>query len=530
MTSAGSPRERDGGGEAELTLAADGMPSGFVHPGQPPRCAAPVVHDRLAGVDRDPLGHHPAPRPRGVPDRDQSGPGRGRVARGGRSVCGWAWMAGDVTDLVLRDQQQTRTIEVSPGQEHVLELWYTMPASALAGRARVGCAARDRSQVEPSGVLDADDASEHASADVPPGMTPELTWTWRGLFWGRVSRLQPVDLERWMGATQQSDDFPLTVNHYLFSSFGALDSEPVFRRHARHGAELDVRAALLAGLALIYVRRLRHPAVLFAAGVVLFTLILWYPDLAAALAQAAALGLLLSLTACVLKWMVDRRLASGSMMQGVAYASPDSQTVRASALQSPNPGATSTTTIPASVVARGVPGMTGLVLSTPRHGAWASRPLGCSCWFAAGLDGCPRRPPWRRRFPPVRSSIGTAGIPAGVRGRRGALEARLGRLVSSGQGKASSNWCGRQRGGDGADSRFAEPDCAGDVHRAFDGHATVGGRGSIADRPSRRARIGAGTGTLQSGRPGNATGVPSEPLDLHRRIESAADAASDRIR
>jgi hypothetical protein len=37
---------------------------------------------------------------------------------------------GDVTDLVLRDQQQTRTIEVSPGQEQVLELWYTMPASA----------------------------------------------------------------------------------------------------------------------------------------------------------------------------------------------------------------------------------------------------------------------------------------------------------------------------------------------------------------------------------------------------------------
>jgi hypothetical protein len=65
--------------------------------------------------------------------------------------------------------------------------------------------------------------------------------------------------------------FPQTVNHYLFSSFGALDSQSVFRRHARHGADLDVGAALLAGLALIYVRRLRHPAVLFAAGVVRFS-------------------------------------------------------------------------------------------------------------------------------------------------------------------------------------------------------------------------------------------------------------------
>jgi hypothetical protein len=49
--------------------------------------------------------------------------------------------------------------------------------------------------------------------------------------------------------------------------------------------------------------------------------------------------------------MMDRRLAGGSMIQGVAYASPDSQTVRASVLQSENKGAASTTTIPASVVA-----------------------------------------------------------------------------------------------------------------------------------------------------------------------------------
>ena len=258
----------------------------------------------------------------------------------------------DVTDLVLRDQQQIRTIKVSPGQEQVLELWYTMPAS-----------------MRWPGVLELDvprviqAKSNHRvywTLMMPPhlhllmspqGMTPELTWTWRGLFWGRVSRLQPVDLEGWMGATQQSDGFPQTVNHYLFSSFGALDASQ-FSVATRGTVLISMSgAAMLAGLVLIYVRRLRHPAVLFAAGVALFTLILWYPDLAAALAQAAALGLLLSLIACVLKWMMDRRLASGSMIQGVVYASPDSQTVRASVLQSENKGAASTTTIPASVVA-----------------------------------------------------------------------------------------------------------------------------------------------------------------------------------
>jgi hypothetical protein len=77
---------------------------------------------------------------------------------------------------------------------------------------------------------------------------------------------------------------------------------------------------------------------------------LWVPDLAAALAQAAALGLLLGLTACVLKWTVDRRLASGSVIQGVAYASPDSQTVRAPVVQSESKAAPQTTTLPGSIL------------------------------------------------------------------------------------------------------------------------------------------------------------------------------------
>jgi hypothetical protein len=181
-------------------------------------------------------------------------------------------------------------------------------------------------------------------------MTPELTWNWRGLFWERVARLKSADLERWVGAAHQSGELPQTVNHYLFSSFGAPD-----RMHfsvATRGAALILMsgAALLAGLALIYLRSLRHPAVLFVGGLAVFTLILWVPDLAAALAQAAALGLMLGLTACLLKWIVDRRLASGSVIQGVAYSSPDSQTVRAPIVQSESKAAPQTTTLPGSLV------------------------------------------------------------------------------------------------------------------------------------------------------------------------------------
>jgi hypothetical protein len=338
------------GGEAELTLAADGMPLDLsirVSRRDVRRQSSTIVSRAWIETRWDTIQRRDRAVFRVVTNQDRVAvelPGEADLLRVGLD-------GGDVTDLVLRDQQQTRTIEVSPGQEHVLELWYTIPVSARwPGVLRLDVPrvieAKSNHRVYWTLMMP---PNMHLLVS-PAGLTPELTWTWRGLFWGRVSRLQPMDLERWMGATEQFDDFPLTVNHYLFSSFGALDSSRF--SVATRGTVLSAMSgmALLAGLALIYVRRLRHPAVLFVAGVTLFALILAYPDLAAALAQAAALGLLLSLTACALKWMVDRRPAGGSMLQGVAYASPDSQTVRASALQSPSPGATSTTTIPASVV------------------------------------------------------------------------------------------------------------------------------------------------------------------------------------
>jgi hypothetical protein len=257
----------------------------------------------------------------------------------------------DVTDLVLRDQQQTRSIEVPPGQEHVLEIWYTTPVTAhwpAVFNLDVPRVAEAKSNQRVYWTLM---MPPQIHLLLPPGgMTPELTWTWRGLFWGRASRLQSADLERWVGATQQSGELPQTVNHYLFSSFGTLDRMQFSVATRGTALILMSGAALLTGLALIYFRRLRHPAVLFVGGLAVFTLILWMPDLAAALAQAAALGLLLGLTACVLKWTVDRRLASGSVIQGVAYASPDSQTVRAPVVQSESKAAPQTTTLPGSIL------------------------------------------------------------------------------------------------------------------------------------------------------------------------------------
>jgi len=255
---------------------------------------------------------------------------------------------GDVTDYVTRDQQ-TRLIDVSPGQEHVLELWYEMPAPSrwlatidLDVPKVVEAQSNQRvfwTLITPPNV--------HLLSP-PGGLTPELTWQWRGFFWGRVSRLQPQELERWIGAAPQAGRLPETSNHYLFSSFGTLDRER-FTLAARGTLLVTMSGVSLAiGLLLIYVRGLRHPAAIFVGGLVVFTLILWYPGLAAELSQASAIGLLLALVACLLKWFVDLRQARGSVIQGTTYASPDSQTVKA-AVSTPDSKAVPATTVPASM-------------------------------------------------------------------------------------------------------------------------------------------------------------------------------------
>ena len=90
--------------------------------------------------------------------------------------------------------------------------------------------------------------------------------------------------------------------------------------------------ALAAGLLLIYIRILRHPAVVFAGGLILVSTVLLYPDLAMAACQASALGIGLVLSALLLKWIADWRQARRRVVRGTSFASPDSKTVEAIAV------------------------------------------------------------------------------------------------------------------------------------------------------------------------------------------------------
>lgn len=238
----------------------------------------------------------------------------------------------EVTNYVVRDQR-THVVDVTPGAEQLLEIWYEAPRRG---------GPLTRTELEVPQVVDAQSQQRvfwtlATAPDVhlllpPDEVTPLLNWTWQGLYWRRTPRMVPREIERLIGATPQASEIPETANVYLFSSFG-----PVGRLSfslATRGAILGAMSgsALALGLLLIYVRRLRHPAALFVGGLVLFTAILWRPELALALLQASLFGLVLVLIACGLKWYVDRRQARKPVIQGTIYANPDSQTIKASGL------------------------------------------------------------------------------------------------------------------------------------------------------------------------------------------------------
>ena len=141
-------------------------------------------------------------------------------------------------------------------------------------------------------------------------LTPEWIWKWNGLWWSRESGMKQLDLERWVGATQQTD-LPLSVNSYLLSSFGGERSFQVLVL-SRFLMWLPIGlVAILVSILLISFRALRHPALLLLAAGGLATAAMLAPDLAVLLGQTALMSLglvsLILITQAAIESRVRRR-------------------------------------------------------------------------------------------------------------------------------------------------------------------------------------------------------------------------------
>jgi hypothetical protein len=141
----------------------------------------------------------------------------------------------------------------------------------------------------------------------PAGLVPEFKWGWKGTFLGRVMMEQP-HLETLTGATTQPP-LPAATSRYLFSSSGPIQRCALRTESRTWIVAFASLAALLVGLTFIYVPATRHPSMLLVLTILLLGLTLLRPAPTFLFAQAASLGVGLTLFSALLHRGVARRYA-----------------------------------------------------------------------------------------------------------------------------------------------------------------------------------------------------------------------------
>ena len=158
-------------------------------------------------------------------------------------------------------------------------------------------------------------SNEHVFVS-PQGFTPEYAWDWDGYAWGRKPLLSESELADWVTGYNGAGTFAHPgANQYLFSSLGPVENCELRTADRTWIVLCASGAALVLGLLLIYVPVSRHPATLLATAMVLLCVGMLYPEPMLLVAQAASLGLALTLIAGLLQRSVVRRRRGTIMME-----------------------------------------------------------------------------------------------------------------------------------------------------------------------------------------------------------------------
>lgn len=226
------------------------------------------------------------------------------------------------------------TIDMPSGeqQEHVLELLYQLDQRAPRGGYLSLAAPRfDDNTFAQWTYWQVVLPREVHLISSPSTFTRAFQWAWEGMHWGRRPLWEQFDLENWVGAPHQTE-VPSDTNRYLLSTLGVPTQLELRTANRALLVLVASGAALVAGLLLIYVPAVRHPGALFVATVALLAFALFSPELALLAAQAASLGVVLTLVAALLE-----RLFSGRRMVEVPSSSTSARLERGSTHSRPIP-------------------------------------------------------------------------------------------------------------------------------------------------------------------------------------------------
>ena len=143
-------------------------------------------------------------------------------------------------------------------------------------------------------------AGEHL-LDWPADLTGVFHWQFANGLWARQPLIEQPRLEAWTNATA-GPEVPEQTNRYVLSETLVRSTSSMSIIINRLTLVVLAAGSVLAtGLLLLYFKSLRHPALLFVAGLALAAGALAYPEMAILLVQVTALGAALVLLAALLE-------------------------------------------------------------------------------------------------------------------------------------------------------------------------------------------------------------------------------------
>jgi hypothetical protein len=134
----------------------------------------------------------------------------------------------------------------------------------------------------------------------PANFVNEFTWGWNRLFRGRQPLYEQAELESLVGASAGLS-VPESTNRYLFRDLGAPAQMKLTTARLSVIVFVASLLVLAAGLMVLYVPAVRKPWVIVLATFCLLPLSIANPTTAILVTQAAAVGVVLTMLACLLR-------------------------------------------------------------------------------------------------------------------------------------------------------------------------------------------------------------------------------------